>query len=321
MANELQRSKQIDMGSKDVEKEINTENLKLLQKYKRDMEIRELSPKTVYGYETDIIAWFKYLVKEQFNPIITELTEDDIEEFFYFCKQEGNNTERMKRRMSSISAFYKFLRRKKLIVENPCEFIPRPKKGLPVVVQTFLTPTQVDNMIAKLKEHNNLQLYTYAMFSLSTMARVNAVSSIKWEQIDFEERVVEDVLEKEGKIVNLYFSQNVKQLLLDLKKQREENNIDCPYVFTTKYDSKYSMVNTGTLGEWTKKCGEMIGVPTLHPHDFRHTGSQLLSLNGCAIEKISELLNHSGLDVTKNHYLRQDKKKIRAEKDKFTTQF
>jgi integrase len=321
MANELQRSKQIHIGDKDTEKEINKENLKLLQKYKRDMEIRELSPKTVYNYETDILAWLRYLVKEQFNPIITELTEDDIEEFFYFCKQEGNNTERMKRRMSSISAFYKFLRRKKIIVENPCEFIPRPKKGLPVVTQTFLTPEQVDEMIKKLKEQDDLLLYTYAMFSLSTMARVTAVSSIKWEQIDFEERIVEDVLEKEGKIVNLYFSENVKELLLELKKQREENGIDCPYVFTTKYDKKYEQVTTGTLGEWTKKCGKLIGVSTLHPHDWRHSGSQLLSLNGCPIEKISELLNHSGLDVTKNHYLRQDKKKIRAEKDKYTTQF
>ena len=65
----------------------------------------------------------------------------------------------------------------------------------------------------------------------------------------------------------------------------------------------------------------MIGVDSLHPHDFRHSGSQLLSLTGMPIEKISELLNHSGLDVTKNHYLKQDKKKIKAEKDKYSTLF
>ncbi|OSA89102.1 UNVERIFIED_ORG: recombinase XerD [Clostridium botulinum] len=318
MANELERSKRINIETKD---EINKENLKLLQKYKRDMEIRELSKATIYNYETDLKAWFRYLAKEQFNPIATSLTEDDIEEFFFYCKEEGNNTERMKRRMASISAFYKFLRRKKLITENPCEFIPRPKKGRPVVVQTFLTPEQVDDMINKLQQNNDLQLYTYAMFSLSTMARVTAVSSIMWKQINFEERIVEDVLEKEGKIVTLYFSENVKDLLLKLKKERESQEINCDYVFISNYDKKYSQITTGTLGEWAKKCGEMIDVPTLHPHDFRHSGSQLLSLNGCPIEKISELLNHSGLDVTKNHYLRQNKKKIREEKDKYTTQF
>lgn len=315
MANELERSKRVIIQ---VDEEINIENLKHLQKYKRDMQLRELSPKTIYGYETDILAWFRYLVREQFNPNVKELSEDDIEEFIFYCKEEGNNTERIKRRMSSISAFYKFLRRKKVVTDNPCEFIPRPKKGLPVVTQTFLTKTQVTSMINELKHCDNLQLYTYAMFSLSTMARVTAVSSVKWEQIDFNLRVVEDVLEKEGKLVTLYFDESVKKLLLKLKKERESKGIDCPFVFMTKYDGKYGQVTPSTLSDWAKKCGEMIGVATLHPHDFRHSGSQLLSLSGMPIEQISGLLNHSGLDVTKNHYLRQDKNKIRAEKDKYS---
>ena len=34
------------------------------------------------------------------------ITEDDLTEFFYYCKTEGNNSRRMKRRMPSISAFY-----------------------------------------------------------------------------------------------------------------------------------------------------------------------------------------------------------------------
>ena len=92
--------------------------------------------------------------------------------------------------ISRFSAFYKFLRKKKLIQENPTEFLDRPKKGLPVTVQTFLTPEQVALMREKLIECGKLQLRTYALFSLSTMARVNAIASIKWEQIDFDERIV-----------------------------------------------------------------------------------------------------------------------------------
>lgn len=318
MANEMKRSKRINIINDN--EAINKENLKLLQKYDRDMQMRELSPKSIYNYKADLMAWFRYLAKEQFNLTVIDVTEDDIEDFLFFCKNQGNNTERMKRRMASISAFYKFLRRKKLIKENPMEFVPRPKKGLPVVTQTFLTEEQVKLIISKLEELGDLELYTYAMFSLSTMARVTAISSIKWDQIDFEERVVEDVLEKEGKIVNLFFSEQVKGLLLKLKDKYEREDIITPYVFVTKYNG-YNQISTGTLGEWAKKIGKLIGVDSLHPHDFRHSGSQLLSLTGMPIEKISELLNHSGLDVTKNHYLKQDKKKIKAEKDKYSTLF
>lgn len=316
MANELERSKRI-VFSKKNEDDINPENLKLLDKYKMDMEMRELSPKSIYGYERDILQWLSYLVKNQFNPLLTDLTEDDIEEFIYHCKKKGNNTERIKRRTSSISAFYKFLRRKKIITENPMEFISRPKKGLPVTVQTFLTKKQYDLMKEKLAEQGDLQLQLLGLFGISTMGRVNAVANVTWDQIDFENRTVDDVLEKEGKIVSLYFSEEVKELLLKLKSQREENGIKCEYVFLSRYDGSYGRPTNSTMNKWANKIGMMIDVPTLHFHDFRHSGSQLLKLSGMPIEDISSLLNHAGLDVTKQFYLRDDKTQMQQKKDKF----
>lgn len=314
----VKMSKKIRFYDCEKLKKINKETLKLYDKYKIDMTIRELSPKTIEGYENDLQQWFIYIYDNQDNQCITELIEDDIVEFIYYCKTEGNNSRRIKRRISSISAFYIFLRRKKLIKENPLEFFERPKKDTDIIVQTFLTLEQVDLMKQKLKENGDLQLETYALFSLSTMARVNAVSNVRWEQIDFENRAVDDVLEKEGKMVVLYFSEEVKELLISLKQYREENNIDdSGWVFISYYDKKYDKVAKGTMQQWAKKVGEMIGISTFHAHDFRHSGSQIMKLNGAAIEDISELLNHSGVDVTRKHYLRQDKKKIQENKDKY----
>lgn len=313
MGNNLKRSK-YNRTDPDIEEKINPDNLKLWRKYEQDMNIRELSPKSIYQYKRDIMQWLSYLAENQFNLVVTEVDEDDIEEFIFWCKENGNNTERIKRRMSAISGFYIYLRRKKICKENPCEFIVRPKRGLPVVTQTFLTQEQYDNMKKVLKENGDLQLLTYAIFSIDTMARVNAVSSIQWEQIDFENNTVDDVLEKEGYIVTLYFNDETKKLLLDLKKEREQAEIDSPYVFLTTINTQAS---AQTLTEWCKKIGKMIGIETLHPHDFRHSGSQLMNVNGAPIELISNLLNHQSLDVTSKFYLRQDKKKIQEQKNMF----
>jgi site-specific recombinase XerD len=311
-------SPKIHFYDEDKLKKINPETLKLWKKYEVDMSLRELSPKTVGGYTNDIQHWFLYVYDNQGNQCITDLEEDDITEFLYYCKQGGNNSRRMKRRMSSISAFYKYLRKKRIIKENPMEFIDRPKKDIDVLVQTFLTKEQVDNMRKCLFEHKDKLLECYAFFSLSTMARVTAVSNTKWDQIDFENRIVSDVIEKEGYLVTLYFSDEVKQMLLAIKKEREDNNIDdAGYVFYSDWMGKIGAITTETLNLWCKRIGKMIGVETLHPHDFRHSGSQLLKLAGMPIEQISELLNHSGLDVTKKFYLRADTKKIQAEKDKY----
>lgn len=313
-----ERSKRIVLHNEEKLKQINPETQKFMQKYKIDMSLRDLSPKSIYGYEKDLNQWFIYILDHQFNQCVTELSDDDITEFLYFCKQEGNNVERMKRRMAAISAFYKFLRKKKLIKENPTEFIDRPKKGMSVIVQTYLTPEQVDLMRTKLTEYGDLQLKTYAMFSLSTMARVNAIANLKWEQIDFEARECRDVLEKEGYIVELSFSNEVKDLLLALKKEREEKEInDYGWVFYSRYNNETKPISNGTLLEWCKKIGNMIGVPTLHCHDFRHSGATLLKNMGMSLEDISELLHHSGTDVTSKFYIKKDTSKIKALKDKF----
>lgn len=319
-----ERSKRIVLFDPIKLEKINEETKSFLKKYKMDMELRELSEKSIYQYMSDLNQWLIYVYDNQGNQSVADLEEDDLTEFLYYCKTEGNNSRRMKRRMASISAFYKFLRKKKLIHENPMEFIDRPKKDTDIIVQTFLTQDQVNLMREELQknvEENKTkakELQLYALFSLSTMARVNAVANIRWEQIDFDERICTDVLEKEGKIVTLYFSKEVKELLLKLKAEREQNNIDdAGYVFYTVENGQPKVIDTTTLTYWAHKIGKMINVPSLHPHDFRHSGSQLLKLSGCPIEQISELLNHSGLDVTKKFYLRADRKKIQAEKDKY----
>ena len=313
-----ERSKRIVLHNEEKLKQINPETQKLMKKYKIDMYMRNLSLNSIYSYEKDLNQWFIYILDHQFNQCVTELSDDDITEFLYFCKQEGNNVERMKRRMAAISAFYKFLRKKKLIKENPTEFMDRPKKGMPITVQTYLTPEQVDLMRTKLTEYGDLQLKTYAMFSLSTMARVNAIANLKWEQIDFEARECRDVLEKEGYIVELSFSNEVKDLLLALKKEREDKGInDYGWVFYSRYNNETKPISNGTLLEWCKKIGNMIGVPTLHCHDFRHSGATLLKNMGMSLEDISELLHHSGTDVTSKFYIKKDTSKIKALKDKF----
>lgn len=313
-----ERSKRIQFHDADKVSRINPENLKLLQKYNIDMSLRDLSPKTIYAYHNDLEHWLIYILDNQFNQKVTELTDDDITEFLYYCKQQGNNVERMKRRMASISAFYKFLRKKWLILENPMEFMDRPKKGLPITVQTFLTKEQVELMEQKLTDNGNLQLITYALFSLSTMARVNAIANIRWDQIDFDERIVKDVLEKEGKIVDLFFSEKVKRLLLALKIDRSNRHInDFGWVFFSGRNTAEQPISVGTLNEWCKTIGKMIGVETLHPHDFRHSGATLLKNAGMQLEDVSALLNHAGTDVTKKFYIKEDRSRISKLKDQF----
>lgn len=308
---------------------INPETKKLWRKYEIDMSLRELSPKTIEGYKSDLQQWWCYIFDNQDNKSVTELTDSDIEEFLYYCKEHGNNSRRMRRRTSSIAAFYKFLRKKRYIDENPMEFVDRPTKDVDVITQTFLTREQVEVLRAALikqydeattvySKHLALQYKVYAFFSLSTMARVTAISTVQWKQINFEDREIDGVIEKEGYEVTLYFSEKVREYLVELIKFREKNKIDDGgYVFVARYRGGFKPVTKNTLETWCKNIGILIGIPTLHAHDFRHSGSQLMMLNGASVEDISTLLNHKGTDVTIKHYLRVDKRKVHEAGDKY----
>lgn len=311
-----ERSKRICLYNEETAKNINQETLKLFQKYQIDMSIRDLSENTVKQYNADLMQWFIYMHDNQFNLSVLDATEDDISEYYYWRKQQGNNVNRQKRIMSSISAFYKFLRKKRLIKESPVEFIDRPKQGLPIAIQTYLTKDQVQLMREKLEEYGDIQLQAYAFLSLTTMARVHAIASLKWDQVDFDERVCSDVLEKEGKIVELSFSEETKDYLLKLIKYRKENNIDDHgRIFISPYVTDDKPIQDGTLNSWCKKIGDLIGVPSLHPHDFRHSYATLMKNAGIDLESISEMLNHASVDVTKKFYIKADSSKIRKLKD------
>lgn len=311
-----ERSKRICLYNEETAKNINQETLKLFQKYQIDMSIRDLSENTVKQYNADLMQWFIYMHDNQFNLSVLDATEDDISEYYYWRKQQGNNVNRQKRIMSSISAFYKFLRKKRLIKESPVEFIDRPKQGLPIAIQTYLTKDQVQLMREKLEEYGDIQLQAYAFLSLTTMARVHAIASLKWDQVDFDERVCSDVLEKEGKIVELSFSEETKDYLLKLIEYRIENNIDDHgRIFISPYVTDDKPIQDGTLNSWCKKIGDLIGVPSLHPHDFRHSYATLMKNAGIDLESISEMLNHASVDVTKKFYIKADSSKIRKLKD------
>lgn len=311
-----ERSKRICIYDADKAKNINPETLKLFQKYQVDMSIRDLSPTTINGYNSDLMQWFIFMSDHQFNLSVLEATDEDIEEYYYWRKQQGNNVNRQKRVMSSISAFYKFLRKKKLITESPVEFIERPKQGQAVTVQTYLTKEQVTLMREKLAEYGDIQLQAYAFVSLTTMARVNAIANLKWKQINWEERIFSDVLEKEGKLVELSFSEETKDYLQQLVEYRKQNNInDYGWVFISPYVSENKPISNSSLNDWCKKIGSMIGVPTLHCHDFRHSYATLLKNEGVSLEDISIMLNHAGTDVTQKFYIKTDTSKVRKIKD------
>lgn len=329
------KRKYIRYVTKDKLDKVSESNKNHIKKY-FNFKNMNLSDATKKGYESDFNQWLVFInEKSEKGQILEEdivkmLKDEDgieemvdlIEDYVAFCISVlGNNERRIQRRMSSISSFFLYLLKKRRIKSNPLDYIERPSVRAgekPQITQTFLTVEQIEKIRKGLKDMNNIQLELYFELSLSTMARVNAISNIKLDQINISKGIIEGVREKEGYIVDLYCSDKTVSLINKWMKYRKENGIESEYLFLTKYSGEWKQVNKNTIQTvWIKKIGNIVGIPELHPHDLRHSGSSLLFNKGMALEDIQELLNHRSPDTTLKHYIKRDMKKLQDTKKEF----
>lgn len=315
----------------DKYREVSEQNKQIIKKY-FNFKNMNLSESTKKSYDNDFKQWLVY-ISEQFksgvinteNLIELINTKDGIEEmvdlledFVAFCSTFlGNNERRIQRRLSSISSFFLYLRKKRKIKENPLDFLERPSLRAgekQQIIQNFMTEDEIKNIRIGLKELNNLQLQVYFEMSISTMARVNAISNIKIEQIDFERGIISEVLEKEGYLVDLFPSEKALELTKKLLEQRKKDKVNSEYLFITKYSSEWRKVSKSTVQtSWIKKIGKIIG-KNLHSHDLRHSASSILFNKGLPLEDVQKLLNHQSPDTTLKYYVRQDVRKLQQTK-------
>lgn len=311
-------------ATKEKVSQINHKNLDHIRKYfvSKNMNLSDASKKS---YESDFNQWLVYILENYQNADLMDFDVQDaadmIEDYIAFCTGVlGNNERRIQRRMSSISSFYLNLKKKRRIESNPIDYLDRPRVGKGEklqIKQTFLTKEQVDELRKLLRKKGDIQLELYFELSLSTMARVNAVSNIKIEQIDFKTGRINDVLEKEGYLVTLFPSKRANELIKQWLDYRKKNKIENEYLLLANFKNEWKKVEKVTLQQsWVKRIGNLIGVD-LHAHDLRHSGSNLLFQSGMSLETVSKLLNHKSTAVTQDHYLQINYDKISDEKLKF----
>lgn len=322
--------KTIVYATQDKVVKLNKKNVDIIKKYFA-FKGMNLSDTTKKSYQSDFNQWLVYLLDNYENQYILDILEmengteemvDILEDYFAFCTSVlGNNERRLQRRMSSISSFFLYLRKKRKIKENPIEFLDRPslKAGeKPQIVQTFLTEDQMFKIKNELAKLGNLQLQMYFEVALTTMGRNNAISNISLKQIDFEEGTINRVIEKEGYEVTLYPSSEALDLIKKWIDHREENNIKNDYLFITRYGGEWKKVDKSTIqGTWIKKIGSLINIPELHTHDLRHSYASYIYNKGMKLEDVQDLLHHRSPEVTLNHYIQKDKSKVKDNKMKF----
>ena len=305
--------KEVTLRRKEILNKVNQENVELAQSYLKYINISNFEKSTVSTKIQLLLHYLNYIHENLDDKLVTEITVAEIEDYLLYLGKCGLQPNSISEKMNGLSVFYKYLINKGVTMFNPIYYIPKPHKMKTEDNRHFLTREQIEILRDKLEENGDRTLQVYAFFSLSTAARVTAVSSVRWEQIDFEKRMVYKVKEKFSNYCTLIFSDYVRDLLLKLRTEREQNKInDGGWVFpspTKLYEDncvEIRHIGSGALEKWAHKVGAMCGVPDLTPHDFRRTCCNLLLQKGGDIAITSLVLHHKNISTTLHHYCKKD---------------
>ena len=136
------------------------------------------------------------------------------------------------------------------------------------------------------------------------------MQSIKISNIDLENGIISGIVEKEQKIVEFAIFEETTKLIREWLECRNDN---VEHLFVTKYSGVFKQMSKSTIRDRVRKIGKLVGIDNLYPHSLRKTSINLIA-NSAGIDLASEFANHSGIDVTKKHYIKKTTAKDRKNK-------
>lgn len=216
-------------------------------------------------------------------------------------KQIENSTYNNERRY--LSAFYTWMRKAKLISENPVEAIEAKK-----VVRKPIDYFSREEIIKLRDACVNARERALIEVFRSTGARVGEIAQIQLEQVNF---LTGDILicgEKGGRYRNLYLDEEARHYYLLYKETRKDNS---PYLFTQSR-KPYGQLTKCAYRTALKTIGRRAGLTIrVYPHKMRKTLGMDLKNKGVDLGVIQEVLGHASPAVTSLYYAQSTTKTLR----------
>jgi integrase/recombinase XerC len=258
---------------------------------------KRFSASTITAYRKDLEQFLAYVEEEHALPSAAAVRHHHLRSFLVYLIQQGRQARTVNRKLSTLKAYFRFLRKRGYIEKDPSAQVVAPKlpKRLPKAVradaldQLFSTAAfgedyegQRDRMILEL-------LYATGM-------RRAELLQLRVEDVDLRQKRL--LVHGKGKRERLLpISQNLAGQLEAFCRLREAQfgRSDGPVFLTVKGRPMYPKLVYNIVKKYLSivSSGEARG-----PHALRHSFATHLSENGAELNAIKTLLGHSSLAST-----------------------
>lgn len=322
-------------------RELISEFPKFTQIFFRGIEQTTVSS-TRIAYALDLKVFFDYIqttnplyqnlsISEIDLELLSRLKAQDIEEYMEYLKlyhakdgKELMNEERaIKRKLSSLRAFYKYYHRNKMIEENPVLQTDLPKLHDKAIVRfdtnemmAFLDTVESGASLTKRQKqfHKKNKVRDLALMTLllGTGLRVSECVGLDCNDLDFNNDRMK-VVRKGGYESYVYFGEEVKEALLSYLIERKEIPAVVGHEKAFFLSSRKQRISVRNIEIMVKKYAMSVtSTKQITPHKLRSTyGTNLYQETG-DIYLVADVLGHKDVNTTRKHYaaLEEERKKL-----------
>lgn len=247
-----------------------------LVEYEKDMQMQELSARTIHKYLADIREWLEQM-------------EDDIitKEMVILYKKELSKSYKVASLNSKIISVNRYLR----WLGFPDLVVRTERVQTPNILDKMITKENYFSMLKFAKETGRSKLY----YIMKTIAGTGLrVGELKYVTVQVITDGYTQIWNK-GKYRYIYFSD---PLCMELMEYCNNSGISEGIVFTGRKEG--TVITSAAVWKGLKDIANELGIPeeTVFPHSFRHLFAKNYMEKVGDITELADILGHSRLETT-----------------------
>lgn len=288
----------------------NSESIKVVEFYERELEREKKSPTTIANYSSSIKTILEYIKEEHDNISILQVTRENFMDFEKVQRQTGKSIASVNviisccRQMLEKAQYY-FEEYDKNVLANLKQL-----KAEAVQEINFISNDEIAQLRQKLLEREMYQECLLLDILYDSGARISEVLQVEGVTTNYTNCVIG----KGSKHINLRCN---TRALESIELHRLTTNIK-GRLWRDKRNSSKEITTAATLRNWVKSMGEVLTDITgiqinLRPHDIRHSTirnyylgnhyacSEIGYSDGVPLQVLSAIVHHNSLNLTQKY--------------------
>jgi len=275
---------------------------------------KKLAASTVAAYQRDLANFGEWLSVASTSPV--DAAASDIAEYVSFLSSSGYSSASVRRMLSTVRGYFRFLQVSGLREDNPAELIPSPRKSLKL--PHAISVEKVKELIESWKGDSPLSTRNRALLELAYGAglRESELTGMTVARLHLDQAMVRPLGKGSRERLVPIGGQAVRWLseYLDRARPFLAGGSSTPVLFLTYRGNPLSRM---TVWNIVRRSAEMAGLKEdIHPHTLRHSFATHLLQGGADLRVVQELLGHSDIRTTEI-YTSVDRTWLRSVMDRY----